>query len=164
MNDSLIEIGQVINTRGLKGELKVRHWCDGAEDFLSYDEIFIDGAPREVISASEYRGFVYMRLKGVDDSGAAALLRDKIIRAKRRGLPDGVYYLRDLIGMSVYDRGEFIGTVRDRIVTGGADVYVIALRNGGEKLIPAIKQVINSVDVQSKAMQVTTMPEEADDY
>ena len=65
------------------------------------------------------------------------------------------YFIADLIGMMVKEEdGAILGTVSDVLQTGANDVYVVALADGGEVLLPAIKDCILSVDMEKREMQV----------
>ena len=72
-------------------------------------------------------------------------------------LPEGVYYLKDIIGLSVYEGEKFIGEVTDWIETGANNVYIIKRPKGKDLLIPAIDSVINEVDIENKKMSVTLL-------
>ena len=113
-------------------------------------------------TASRYTLCAYKRLfdnyiKGVDDMTAALRLKTAVIRIpEEKALPLGPdeYYLRDLYGMSVVTEDDAVlGELASVIETGANDVYVIK-HDGGEILIPAIKQCILDVDVAHKKMTV----------
>jgi len=72
-------------------------------------------------------------------------------------LPDGVYYIKDIIGLSVYEGEKFIGEITDWIETGSNNVYVIKRPKGKDVLIPAIDSVVLNIDIENKRMSVNMM-------
>ena len=71
-----------------------------------------------------------------------------------RKLPDDEFYVRDLIGMDVFCRGEKIGRVKDVLTDRPQDLYVISLIGGDEAMIPAVKEFIKSVDIKTGKIDV----------
>ncbi len=155
--ENLIDIGKIVNTRGLKGHLKAQSWCDSPEDFCNYKNLVINNNHYIVSSCAIYRGLVYFTLEGIDSLYKAEPLIDSVVYAEKLVLPDDTYYIKDLLGMTVYENNELLGELTDYIPTGSNDVYVITLADGGELLVPAIKQVIKRVDVKAKQMHIERM-------
>ena len=67
------------------------------------------------------------------------------------------YFIKDLIGIEVFENDEKIGTVKEVFKTGANDVYEIIDKNGKSIYIPAIKQVVKNIDIKSKKMIVELM-------
>jgi 16S rRNA processing protein RimM len=157
------EIGKIINTVGIKGEIKVFPTTEDPKRFSLLKEIDIimpDGS-REIRTLQRLRyhkNLVILKLEGVNDPDAAGALRGGVIVVDRENaLPcaEDEYYIPDLIGMNVItDEGLDLGVLKDVLVTGANDVYIVKCPNGKEVLIPAIKQCIIQVDVKSKKMVV----------
>lgn len=154
--EKTLNIAQVLKPQGIRGEIKVKNLCDGAEDLLSFPRVFIDGAEYKVLKARSQGNCVYLTLKGVADRNAAELLRGKLVFALREdapALPEDRFYIVDVLGCTVTsDRGEILGTVCE-ITPARTDIYVV---DTGVKKIPfaATEGVILSIDVENKQMVV----------
>ena len=156
------EIGKIVNTVGVMGELKIFPTTDDAKRFGLLDtiSIMINGAivEKTVEKVRYHRNLVMLRLNGVDNVDAANALRGGIIvveRANALPLAENEYYLKDLLGVSVCtEEGENLGVLRDVIFTGANDVYVVGSGDGKDLLIPAISQCILSVNIPDKQVIV----------
>jgi len=161
MND-YFEIGKIVNTVGVAGELKIFPTTDDAKRFgyLETVSIILDGETivKTIKNVRYHRNLVMLKLEGIDNLTSANALRGGIIvvqRADALPLADNEYYLKDLLGLSVStEDGENLGVLRDVIFTGANDVYVVGDGFGKDLLIPAISKCILSVDIESKKMIV----------
>lgn len=161
MNENL-EIGKIINTHGLKGEVKLTPWCDDPAIFDSFEFLYDDAGNRLAIESVRYhKDLVMLKFKGYDDISAAEKLKNKILNVPREilgELPEGVYYIADILGMNVFDdEGSFLGVIYDFIETGSNIVYVVKRDGASDILFPAIDDVIKSVDMESKKMIITLL-------
>ncbi len=163
MTDNFV-IGEIVNTQGIKGEMRVIPHTDDITRFELLDRIFIlrRGVleEKEIQTVRYHKQFVLLKLKGIDDINAAEPYKGCEIQIPaEEALPCGEdeYYIRDLYGMSVYDEaGELLGALSDILFTGANDVYVIQPTDPDKKdiLLPAIKQCVLNVDVAQKKMMV----------
>ena len=162
-----IKIAEIVNVVGLKGEVKLYHYSDYRERFEELDEIIVTrkGIDRTFeIEKVRYQGdMVILKLKGIDDRNQAEALKQSdvsITENDLRELPEGTYYLRDLIGMKVIDSGEYgeIGIIKDVIQNTAQDVYVVSQENGREVLIPAVKDFIKNVDMGNRVVTTSLIP------
>ena len=158
-----VEIGIIINTFGIKGEVKVMPLTDEPADFSDFTRIYLGRPGEEAIEysvrkARPHKKWVILRLEGVDSRDEAVKLRDLNIYVPRDDLavlPNGTYLETDLEGMEVYTtNGELIGVISDILKTPANDVYQIRGEGGRELLIPAIKDVIKDIDVESNKMVI----------
>lgn len=152
-----LEIGKIVNTHGLKGEVKVTPWCDRPSVFSELDSVIYDGRTIKVENVKFHKNSVILKLSGVESIEAAEKLKNGILLAKRSQLgqlPEGTYYINDLIGLEVYEGEESLGKIEDCFPTGSNDVYVVRSDEGRQLLIPAIKQVIKNVDIKGRRMDV----------
>ncbi len=150
------EIGKIVNTFGIKGEVKVTPYTDDIEQFKKIKSIYVNNTLMQVQSAKFQKNVVILKLKDVDDMTAAENLRNSIIEAKRskKKLPENTYYIADLIGLDVYtDEGTLLGKVKDIYNTGANDIYSIETESK-EVLLPAIKEVIKQIDIENKKIIV----------
>jgi len=155
---NFIEIGKIVNTHGIRGEVKVAPWCDDPYMFCDLSYFYANGEKHEISRARVHKNSVIVQLDGVDNIDAAQAMRNKIITIEREvlgELDEGVYYICDLIGVSVFDEaGKPFGEIEDVIKTGSNDVY--SLSSG--VLVPVLKDVILEVDIEGKRM-VVRLPE-----
>lgn len=153
-----LEIGQIVNTHGLRGDIKVMPWCDdpGVFDELAY--VIIDGEEYDIEKSRMQKNMVLLKLAGIDDINDAEKYRNKVLTVPREELgelPEGTYYICDLLGCDVTtDQGRNLGEIRDIIKTGSNDVYVVEDDKGNQVLIPVIDEVVLSVDVDEKRVVV----------
>lgn len=155
-----IEIGKIVNTHGLRGHIKVEPWCDGIETFEFLKRVYLNDIIYEIESVKQQKNLFLLKLKNIDSVENAEKLKNMIIFANEDEmppLPEGVFYIRDIMGLSVYDGERFIGEIVDWIETGANNVYVIKRPKGKDVLIPAIDSVIKDIDIENKKMSVNMM-------
>ncbi len=158
----LLEIGQIVNTYGIKGYLKVVPYTDDITRFEQLETIYVE-TKKELkectIEQVKYsKNLVLLKLKGIDDINVANEYKNcylKIEREKAVKLPEDTYFIVDLIGIEVYsDEKETLGKIVDVFPTGSNDVYVVKDELGKQILLPAIGEVIKEVDISNKKMIV----------
>ena len=149
-------VGVVLKPQGIRGEIKIKPFTDAPETFKQFKKIFLDGEEYRVISVRTGEGAVYLGLRGVPDRNAAELLRGKeaaILREEAPALPEGSYYIADLLGSEVVTaEGETLGVLKD-ITPAAADIYTVE-REGKEILFPAAQGVVREVDVENRRIVV----------
>lgn len=161
-----LEIGRIVNTHGLKGELKVTPWCDDISVFEQVGQVVVDQKVYPVLSASCHKHSYLVKLQGIETVEQAELLKNKILLADKKDmppLPQGVYYIADLLGMAVFDEQGQIGTLTDWLETGSRMVYVVSRPQKGDLLLPNIPDVIRKVDIEARRMDVHVL-EGLDEY
>lgn len=160
-----LSIGQIINTHGFRGEVKVYPLTDDISRFEKLKEVYLeenDGLMKyKVESVKLLSSTVAVKLKGIDSEEAADKLRGFYVKVDRKSavkLPKDTYFICDLIDLEVYDeKGLLIGTVKDVLQTGSNDVYVVQ-SSGKDILIPALKDIVKKIDLENKKILVE-MPE-----
>lgn len=157
MEDKL-EIGKIINTHGLRGEVKAVPWCDAPELFEELEHVYIEGRRFAIRTVKYQKANLILSLEGVDSVEEAERYKNKIMLADRSqldSLTDGArYFITDLIGLEVFWGERLLGQVTDVIATGANDVYSIKTPEGRELLIPAISQVVKEIDIERRIMRV----------
>ena len=95
-----LEAGKILNTFGVRGEVKLDPWCDSAEFLKPLKTLYIDGAPRAVASSRVHKGMLIVRFADVEDVNGAMLLKNKIVYFARSDvhLPKGRHFVADLLG------------------------------------------------------------------
>lgn len=160
MNRDII-IGKIVGTHGNKGVLKVHPITDFPDRFLGMESITVElgGIQRTyTIEKSDlYRRHILLKLAGIPDMNAAEALKGayvKVAREELAELPEGSYYIFDIVGLKVYEaEGEPVGVVEDVIRTGANDVYVVNTGKG-PLLVPALKDVVKEIDIKGGRMVV----------
>lgn len=162
MDNKFIETGKVVNIHGLRGEIKVMPWSDSPDFICQFNVVYVGKLrkPYDVEYARVHKNTVLMKLKGVDSPETANSMRSDIIYLKREdiNLEDGVYFVSDILGMTVKDssNGRIYGKITNVHQTGANDVYEIE-ENGKEYLIPAIPDVIVSIDIENSIMEISPL-------
>ena len=155
MKSNFLPTGQIVNTHGLKGYVKVMPWADDPSDLLDFDRFFIDGKEYEVEYSAQQKTMVLLKLAGIDDVDAAAKLRNKEISICRDDieLEEGVVFIADLIGVPVLADGVEIGKITEVLTPPGNDVYVV--KGEHEYMIPAVKEYVEPLDLAEGCVRVT---------
>ncbi len=156
MKSPYLECGKIVNTHGIKGEIKVEPWCDSPEVFAALPCVFLkngqDFVRYRVVRASVFKQLVIVGLEGISDVDSAAALKGRTLYAAREDfhLKEGACFITDLIGLSVIDdgTGEEYGKLREVINRGASDIYVIDTPKG-ERMMPAVKEFVKRVDDQN---------------
>ncbi len=156
MKNRFLEAGQIVNTHGIQGEVKIVPWCDSPEFLCDFNTLYIDEKPVKVRSARIHKGNVLAFLEGVDDVNAAMRLKGKTVFIDRTGveLPDGRHFIADLIGLEVRDAGSgtVLGTVTDVLTPPAHEVYVV--KGEREYLIPAVDEFLIETNVEGGFIRV----------
>ena len=157
-----LEIGQIVNTFGIKGQVKVNPFTEDIKKFDKLNEIYVDKKKElqlfQIENVNYNKHTVILKLKGIDTIEQAEEYRNcyiKIDREKEEKLPEGVYYIVDLLGLDVYtDEGKLLGKVDDIYNTGSNDIYVVKDELGKQILLPGIEEVLKQVDLENKKIIV----------
>ncbi len=157
------KIGYIVNTLGIKGELKVLPLSNIPNRFNSLERCYIDidghRLAMDVEKRRAYKGGRYIALKfrHYDEIDSVIGFKAKYLevdRANLAPLQEGHFYVFDVIGCKVYtERNELLGNVKDVLPTGANDVYVVEGEKG-EILIPAIKSIVKRIDIASKVIDI----------
>ncbi len=151
------EVGKIVNTFGIKGEVKVALYTENINNFKKGNKIYVNNKEMQIEKSRLQKNMLILKLKGVDNMTDAEDLRDSIITVERnkKELPSGTYYIADLIGLDVYtDEGNLLGKIIDIYNTGANDIYTVKTLEGKEVLLPAIKDVVKQVDLQNEKIIV----------
>ena len=154
MKSPYLPTGQIVNTHGLKGYVKIQPWADDPADLLDFDRFFIAGREYEVEQASLQKSMVLLKLAGVDTIDEAAKLRNKELLIAREDveLEEGVVFIADLIGLTVLADGVEIGKITEVLTPPGNDVYVV--KGEREYLIPAVKEFVEELNPEAGFVRV----------
>jgi len=165
MEDRLFPIGRVIKPHGVKGKIKIEYFGEDPSRLSLYNEVFIENPERglqsyKVLEVISKTPSLLLQLKGIERREEVESLKGKEIFIRREALPvlnEGEYYWIDLLGMRVETlEGRTIGELKAIFPTKANDVYVVKGRRK-EIFLPAIEEVIQSIDLERKVMKVVRM-------
>jgi len=157
-----LEIGQIVNTFGIKGFVKVNPWVNDVTRFDDLKKVYIKIRKSlkelEIEEVKYHKNQVLLKLKGVETVEQAEMLRNAILEIDRKDaipLEEGEYFIADLLESAVYtDEGEKLGILEDIFNTGSNDIYVVKNELGKSILLPRIKDVFKEIDVENKKIIV----------
>lgn len=156
-----LELGQIVSTHGIKGEVRFNPWCDTPEFVKKFKTLYFDANGSKavrVLSARPHGNIVILMLEGVDNVDKARELKNTVLYIKRSDahLPSGSWFIQELFGCEVFDcnSGESLGTVCDVSETGANDVWHIKTHDGREVLIPAVKEIVIDPDVENGIIKI----------
>ena len=157
-----LEIGQIVNTFGIKGMVKVKPFTDDITRFDKLKKVYIKNKngkkEYEIEEVKYHKQMALIKFKGIENPEDANLLRESYLMIDRENeepLEEGNYYIVDLIGVEVYtDEGELLGTLKDIFNTGSNDIYEVKDELGKQILLPAIADVIKEIDVKNRKIIV----------
>ncbi len=161
MIKEFLEIGEIVGTHGVRGELRVNPWCDSPSFMTKFKTLYFDGnggCAVQIKAARPHGNIVLLTIDGVSTVEDAQKLRGKILHMKRSDakLPKGSYFIAELIGCDVVDADnpeKLYGTLCDVSETGANDVWHIQ-NSGKEYLIPAIPDVVIETDVAANKVVI----------
>lgn len=155
MGAEMLEAGRIVNTHGVRGMVKIEPWCDSVEFLKGFKRLFIGGEQFNVLAASVHKEHLLAALEGVDTLEDAIRLKGKVVSIARADakLPEGRFFIADLVGMEVRDlsRG-VLGKVVEVMTLPANNVYVV--RGEKEYLIPAVDEFIRSTDIENRVITV----------
>ncbi len=153
-----VAVGLINGPWGLKGHVKVTSYTTNAARLERGSVLLVRGEPCEVLDMVTPQGFPMMLFAGYTNRTAAESLRGELIEvaaADLPELPDGEYYIDDLVGLKVVTvDGESIGRLIQVLETGANDVYVVRREGAKDVLLPAIPDVVREVDIAGGRMTV----------
>ena len=156
MKKDYLEAGKIVNTHGIRGEVKIQPWADGPEFFSGLKRLFIDGQPVKILSSRQHKGCIIILFDGISDIDSAVKLKNKIVFISREDvpLPEGSYFIQDAIGLTAVDfeTGKELGTVKDVFSTPANDIFVI--KGEREILVPAVSEFVKLVDTDSGIVKI----------
>ena len=163
MKKEFLEIGKIVSTHGLKGEVRVQPWTDSPEFLTDFSTLYFSEGKEKltVEKARVQKNVVLLKLKGTETVEAANLLRGKVLYMARSDakLPENTYFIQDLIGLEVIDADDasiVYGKLTEVSPTGANDVYHIT-KEGKTVLIPAIRQVVIETNPDEGFMRIRPM-------
>lgn len=160
--DNCLKVGAIVTSHGVHGEAKVFPTTDDARRYKQLKEVFLD--TKKEIKTLHIEGVKFFKqfviVKFEEFSTPEEVMKYKtmdlwVSRENAVKLKKDEYFIADLIGLGVKDENDSVlGKIEDVIQTGANDVYVIAMEDGRELLLPAIHECVLAVDIEEGFMKV----------
>ena len=157
-----LEIGQIVNTFGIKGFVKVNPFVDDILRFDDLEKVYLrrnkEIKELQVDEVKYHKNMVLVKFKGIDKVEDAELLRNFYLEVDRENaieLEEGEYFIADLLGMNVLtEENEELGKLEDIFNAGSSDIYVVKTKEGKQILLPAISEVIKEINLKENKIIV----------
>lgn len=158
-----LELGQIVNTFGIKGQVKVKPFTDDVYQFDEFKTIYVKKQNQEkkeytIQEVKYHKEMILIKFLGVETPEEGDMLKNAYLlkeRAELKPLKENQYYIVDLIGLEVVtDENIYLGKVKDILNTGGNDIYVVENVEGKELLLPGIPDVLKKTDLQARKITV----------
>lgn len=155
-----LEAGQIVNTHGLNGEVRIEPWCDSPEFLKKFEGFYLGKGTGyiKVLSCRAAKNISIVKFEGINDINAAMKLVRRVIYIDREWekLPEGSYFEQDLIGLSVEDAetGRIYGKLGEVGRTGANDIYRV---DDGKKQvwIPAVSDIVKKIEPERGRILIT---------
>ncbi len=157
-----LQVGKIVNTHGVKGEVKLIPLTDDPRRFDELEWVYIerDGRLKKhtILDLKYIKGSVMIKFSDIESMSEAEQYKDCFVLVDRENavkLPEGSFFICDIIGCSVFDEnGSLLGKLTDVLQTGSNDVYVVRDDSGKEILLPALKSVVSKISTDQQRIDV----------
>ena len=157
-----LEVGQIVNTFGIKGFVKIYPFVNDINRFDDLKKIYVKRKNQEneleIEEVKYQKNMVLIKFKGIETPEDANKLRNAYVLIDRKDaipLEEGEYFIADLLGLPVFlDTGEKLGVLEDIYNTGSSDIYVVKNELGKQYLLPYIDDVIKKIDIENSQIIV----------
>lgn len=159
------KVGQIINTHGIKGEVKVFPLTDDVNNFKRYKKVLVEDKWMNIQGVKFQKDRVILKLEGIDTMNDAETYKQKylkVLRDEEPELEEGTYYVSDLVKCTVFDtENNELGQIYDVIQTKNNDVYWI--RKPKELLIPVLEDIVLDINIDEKKIIIKPVKEWLDE-
>lgn len=156
-----LEIGKIVATHGITGEVRVQPWCDDGSAITSFESLFLDEGGKskiEILSSRVHKNVVVLKIKDIETIEQAQKMRNNILYVNREdlNLEEGTYFIQDIIGAKVYDidTQDYYGEIAEVLQPGANDVYRLVSEDGKQRLVPVIEDVVLDVDISGGVVKI----------
>ena len=160
-------VGKIVNTQGLQGEMRVLSVTDFAEERFKKGSVLAlfddkDQFIRDVtiVSHRKQKNFDIIKFEGMNHINAIEQYKGFSLKVAEENLSDlqeGEFYYHEIIGLDVYEEGTFIGTIKEILQPGANDVWVVKRKGRQDLLLPYIPSVILDVDTEAGRVAVSLL-------
>lgn len=162
MINKYLEVGKIVNTFGIRGQIKVVPFTDDVRRFDKLKNVYIERKkelePHKIENVKYTNNMVIIKFQAIDSIEEAEKYKNCILKIDRKDaikLPKDTFFIADLIGLPVYtDEGILLGKVDDIYNAGSSDIYVVKDELGKQVLLPAIKDVLKEIDLENEKIIV----------
>lgn len=160
-----LKVGKIVNTHGLKGEVKVIPLTDDPRRFDDLEYVLINGNEVKIERCKYQKDRIIVKLKGIDKIEDAERLKEKFMEVERENaveLEEDCYFLADLRECTVFDtEGKELGEIYDVLQTKNNDVYWI--KKPKELLIPVLKDIVLDINIDERKITIKPVGEWMDE-
>lgn len=155
-----LKVGKILNTHGIKGEVKTEFLCDTAEDFFDIEKLFlnVNEGPCEISYMRMHKNHILIKFADINTRGEAETLKGKYIYAYKSDIPlkKNHYFIEDLKGCEIFDfeSGKKYGVLKDVWNSGASDIYTVVDDDKKEYYLPIIPGTIKEIDVKDNRIVV----------
>ena len=159
MRKEFLEAGKIVGTHGVRGMVRIQVWADSVDFLSDFSSLYLKEGAMEIKleKIAPHGNVAIAKIKGTDTIEQAEALRNRVVYVRRADIPlaDGRYFVSEIIGCQVFDADTdaLLGTLSDVSQTGANDVWHIE-KGGNEYLVPAIEDVIVSVDIDQCIVRI----------
>ncbi|WP_027963167.1 ribosome maturation factor RimM [Halalkalibacillus halophilus] len=167
MEPQFLNVGKIVNTHGIKGEVRVISSTDFEERFEPGSVLFITSKentePVKVIVSShrKHKQFDLLTFEGYEDLNQVEVFKNSILQVDQsqlHELEEHAYYYYEIIGCEVYlESGQYIGVIKEILAPGANDVWVVDRGHSKEVLIPYIEDVVKEINIDQKRIWIEEM-------
>lgn len=159
MKQEFLEVGKITNAHGIMGEVRVEPWADSPDFLCRFKTLYVGKSqwPIQVERARVHKNMAILKFEGITDMNGALAMKNQMLYIARKdaNLPEGHFFLADLIGLEVReaDTGKVLGQIAEVLTPPANNVYVV---RGGERelLIPAVPDFVLETKVDEGYMTV----------
>ena len=159
-----VEVGQIVNTHGIKGEVKVKSNSDFTDTRFQPGEVLIvnhhhNEIEMTITSYRIHKGFHMLKFEGINHINDVEQYKGDYLFQERDHevieFNENEFYYSDIIGCTVFNNDTPIGRVINIFETGANDVWIV--KGEKEYLIPYIEDVVKDIDIETKTIKITPM-------
>lgn len=161
MLKTYIDTAKIVNTHGLRGDVKLEPWTDDPELFFDIDTLYLDASGKQPLTIENVRaqkGMLLVKFEGINTVEEAEKLRNKVLYIHRDDIPleEGEYLIQDLLGSRIVDAdsGREYGKLMDITFSGASDIYHIKFADGSMQMLPAIDDTIIETDLDQGLIRI----------
>ena len=168
MKKQFLEAGRIVGTHGVRGEMRVEPWCDSAEFLKKLKRLYFDEGKTDagLLSSRVHKGRLLIKLQGVDTVEQGDALRGRVLYLDRNDvtLPEGEFFLQDIIGLKAVDgeTGQEYGVLAE-VLPGVANGIYRIVNGDKEYLFPAVPHMVKKIDPEAGVIQLLPIPGIFDD-
>ncbi|MBC1796194.1 ribosome maturation factor RimM [Listeria booriae] len=166
--EQMFNVGKIVNTHGLMGEVRVISQTDFADErFVPGNELFLfaknSKKPEKLVIKThrKHKNFDLLTFEGIMGINNVERMKEGMLKVPESQLGDleeNEFYFHEIIGCEVYtEEGELLGTISEILTPGANDVWVVQQKGEKDKLVPYIADVVTSVNIADKKITISVM-------